>query len=120
MTFARVTRDIDTSRALPVTCALLPPPRTSLRRPRHSNDRPLMRRPEVGIIALALLASACAIPTESPNWDMTWNLPVPDKGNLNVGVSSFLPSGVTTVGNPATAFRAASLRLPWPRRRRPA
>lgn len=66
-----------------------------------------MRRPEVGILALAMLASACAVPTESPNWDMTWNLPVPDKGKLNVGVSSFLPAGVTTIGNPATAFRAA-------------
>ena len=66
-----------------------------------------MRRPEAGIIAIALLASACAIPTESPNWDMTWNLPVPDKGNLNVGVSSFLPNGVTTVGSLPTAFRAA-------------
>lgn len=66
-----------------------------------------MRRPEVGILALAMLASACAIPTESPNWDMTWNLPVPDKGNLSIGVASFLPNGVTAVGSPPTAFSAA-------------
>jgi hypothetical protein len=65
-----------------------------------------MRRPEAGIFALALFA-ACAIPTDSPNWDMTWDLPVPDKGSLNVGVGSFLPNGVTTVGTPATQFAAA-------------
>ena len=70
-----------------------------------------MRRPEVGIIALALLASACAFPTEAPNWDMTWNLPVPDDNAMNIGVSTFLPSGVTLVnsGTPPTptAFNAA-------------
>jgi hypothetical protein len=70
-----------------------------------------MRRPEVGIIALAMLASACAFPTEAPNWDMTWNLPVPDDNAMNIGVSTFLPSGVTLVtsGTPATptAFNAA-------------
>jgi hypothetical protein len=65
-----------------------------------------MRRPEVGIFALAMLASACAIPTESPNWDMTWNLPVPDKGALSIGVASFLPNGVTAVGTPPIAFSA--------------
>jgi hypothetical protein len=67
-----------------------------------------MRRPEVGILALAMLALACAIPTEMPNWDMTWNLPVPDKGKLSIAVTSFLPSGVDTIGAPtATGFRAA-------------
>jgi hypothetical protein len=70
-----------------------------------------MRRPEVGIIALAMLASACAFPTEAPNWAMTWNLPVPDDNAMNIGVSTFLPSGVTLVssGTPATptAFNAA-------------
>jgi hypothetical protein len=71
-----------------------------------------MRRPEAGIFALALLASACAVPTESPNWDMAWNVPVPDKGKLSVGVSSFLPSGVTAIGTPPTAFRAAVGALP--------
>jgi hypothetical protein len=61
-----------------------------------------MRRPEVGILALALL-SACAIPTDAPNWDTTWNLPVPDKGSLNIPIASFLPSGVTVAaGTPAT------------------
>jgi hypothetical protein len=69
-----------------------------------------MRRPEVGIIALAMLASACAFPTEAPNWDMTWNLPVPDDNAMSIGVSTFLPSGVTLVntGTPPTpAFKAA-------------
>jgi hypothetical protein len=42
-----------------------------------------------------MLASACAIPTDSPNWDMTWNLPVPDNNGLSIPVSSFIPSGVT-------------------------
>lgn len=68
-----------------------------------------MRRPEVGIIALAMLASACAFPTESPNWDMTWNLPVPDDNAMNIGVKTFLPSGVDTVtptGTTTLAFRA--------------
>src|SRR5258708_3315738 len=64
-----------------------------------------MRRPEVGILALALLAAACAIPTEAPSWDTLWNVPLPDKGKLNLSVTSFLPSGVTadTVANIFTA-----------------
>ncbi len=53
-----------------------------------------------------MLALACAIPTESPNWEMTWNVPVPDKGALSIGVASFLPNGVTTVGTPPTSFSA--------------
>src|SRR4051812_11961625 len=56
-----------------------------------------MRRPEVGIIALAMLASACAFPTESPNWDLTWNLPVPDNDAMSISVTKFLPNGVDTV-----------------------
>jgi hypothetical protein len=73
-----------------------------------------MRRPEVGIIALAMLASACAFPTESPNWDMTWNLPVPDDNAMNIGVSTFLPSGVTLVssGGTPTAFNASVSAVP--------
>ena len=75
-----------------------------------------MRRPEVGIIALAMLASACAFPTESPNWDMTWNLPVPDDNAMSIGVSTFLPSGVTLVnsGTPPTpsAFSASVSAVP--------
>jgi hypothetical protein len=54
-----------------------------------------MRRPDLGIIALAILAGACAVPTEAPNWDVTWDLPVPDSGKMNIGVKSFLVSGVT-------------------------
>src|SRR6478672_8632363 len=56
-----------------------------------------MRRPEVGIIALAMLASACAIPTELPNWDVTWNLPLPDNNAMSIGVATFLPNGVDTI-----------------------
>src|SRR3954465_8736478 len=58
-----------------------------------------MRRPEAGIIALAILAGACAVPTETPNWDVTWDLPMPDNGKMNIGVSSFLPNGVTVDTN---------------------
>jgi hypothetical protein len=66
-----------------------------------------MRRPEVGILALAMLGLACAVPTEAPNWDVTWNIPVPDKGALSIGVGSFLPSGVTIIGGSTpTAFSA--------------
>jgi hypothetical protein len=67
---------------------------------------PFMRRPEVGILVLAMLAASCAIPTDSPNWDMTWNIPVPDNNAMSIGVSSFLPNGVTAVGSPPTAFTA--------------
>jgi hypothetical protein len=69
-----------------------------------------MRRPEVGILALAVIA-ACAIPTEAPNWDMTWNLPMPDKGNQTIDVTSFLPTGVT-VAPPAAAFNVAVSSVP--------
>src|SRR3954469_11461452 len=55
-----------------------------------------MRRPEVGIIALAMLASACAFPTDSPNWDMTWNVPLPDNGQ-SIGVKAVLPAGTDTI-----------------------
>jgi hypothetical protein len=68
-----------------------------------------MRRPLTGIIALAMLASACAFPTESPNWDMTWNLPVPDDNGMSIGVKTFLPNGVDTItptGTTTLAFRA--------------
>jgi hypothetical protein len=67
---------------------------------------PFMRRPEVGILTFAMLLSACTIPTDSPNWDMTWNLPVPDNNAMSIGVASFLPNGVTAVGSPPTAFSA--------------
>jgi hypothetical protein len=63
-----------------------------------------MRPANAGIFGFALLA-ACAIPTDSPNWDTTWNLPVPDKGALNIPVSAFLPAGVS-LGTPPTAFSA--------------
>jgi len=58
------------------------------------------------MLALAMLASACALPTDAPNWDMTWNIPIPDNNAMSIGVSSFLPSGVTAIGNPPTAFSA--------------
>lgn len=71
-----------------------------------------MRRTRLGIFALAMLASACAFPTEAPNWDMTWNLPLPDDNGMSIGVTSFLPSGVTTVGTPPTAFSATVSSVP--------
>jgi len=71
-----------------------------------------MRRPDLGIIALAIIAGACAVPTESPNWDMTWNVPVPDKGKLNIGVATFLPPGVTLTTTTPAAFRATIAAAP--------
>jgi hypothetical protein len=73
----------------------------------------MRRSRRLGILALAMLASACAVPTESPNWDMTWNLPMPDNNAMSIGVTSFLPSGVTTVGSPTpTAFNATVSAVP--------
>ena len=64
-----------------------------------------MRRPALGLLALAL-GAACAIPTEAPNWDVVWNLPLPDSGQT-ISVTSFLPNGVAVIGSGATAaFRA--------------
>jgi hypothetical protein len=62
-----------------------------------------------------MLASACAFPTESPNWDMTWNLPVPDNNGMSIGVASFLPSGVSVINNASgapTAFSVAVSSIP--------
>src|ERR1700737_1732242 len=108
-------RDIDIECALLVLCAFPPPPRTSLRRPCHFLMGPKMRRPEVGILALAMLASACAIPTEAPSWETLLNVPLPDKGKLNLSVALFLAAGVTadtvaniftvSVGSPAPITR---------------
>lgn len=70
-----------------------------------------MRRPLLGIFALAAMA-ACTVPTEMPNWDVTWSLPLPieDGEGLTIGVSSFLPTGVTVEtpagGGAPTAFVA--------------
>lgn len=58
----------------------------------------MMRRP-LALAALVLLA-ACDIPTATPRWDMTWNVP---SQNTTLSVNTFLPSGVTAnAGN--TAF----------------
>ncbi len=58
----------------------------------------MMRRP-LALAALVLLV-ACDIPTATPRWDMTWNVP---SQNTTISVNSFLPSGVTAnAGN--TAF----------------
>src|SRR4051812_31725660 len=64
-----------------------------------------MRRLPVGIIALAIIAAACEVPTSAPNWDMTWDVPMPDSGRMNIPLTSFLPAGVT-VDNPATRLNA--------------
>jgi hypothetical protein len=70
-----------------------------------------MRRPAKGIIALAMIAAACAIPTDSPNWDMTWNLPVPDDSALSISVTRLLPSGVDTVTPTGTNTLALYARI---------
>ena len=76
-----------------------------------------MRRPEVGFIALAMLAAACTVPTEMPNWDVQWNLPV-NVNDLGIDISQLpLPSGVTidsTTASPAvrTGFNAQVSALP--------
>jgi hypothetical protein len=65
-----------------------------------------MRRSLQGILALAALVAACAIPTDAPNWDVIWNLPLPDSGQT-IAVANFLPSGVTVAGTaPTQVFRA--------------
>lgn len=71
-----------------------------------------MRRSLKGTLALAALVAACAIPTEAPNWDVTWNLPLPQEdGPQKIGVQKMLPSGVTLVAptppsTTPTAFNA--------------
>jgi len=65
-----------------------------------------MQRSLRGTLALAALIMACAIPTEAPNWDVVWNLPMPN-GGQTIAVNSFLPAGVSMVGTvPTQAFRA--------------
>lgn len=55
-----------------------------------------MRRSLKGTIALCALVAACAIPTEAPNWDVTWDLPLPQEdGPQTIGVQKLLPAGVT-------------------------
>jgi hypothetical protein len=68
-----------------------------------------MRRPLAGFFALAILGTACAIPTEMPNWDTRWDLPLPVGDDLGIGVARFLPAGVDTLtltGATAPIFRA--------------
>jgi hypothetical protein len=78
----------------------------------HMNSS--MRRSLKGTLALAVLAAACAFPTEMPNWDMTWNLPLPqENGPQKIGVQKMLPSGVTLIAPipPATAPSAFSAQV---------
>jgi hypothetical protein len=57
-----------------------------------------MRSSLRGTLALAVLVAACAIPTEAPNWDMTWNLPLPQpNGPQKIGVQKMVPGGVTLI-----------------------
>lgn len=66
---------------------------TVLAAPRLTRRFISMRRPEVGILALAML-SACAIPTEAPNWDMQWNLPI-NSTELDIDLTDItLPAGI--------------------------
>jgi hypothetical protein len=61
-----------------------------------------MRQRVATVVLAALIAAACDIPTSLPNWDMTWDFPA---NNSTVGVSSFLPNGVSLTPNGA-AFQA--------------
>jgi hypothetical protein len=73
-----------------------------------------MRRSLKGTLALAALTAACAIPTEAPNWDMTWNLPLPqENGPQKISVQKMLPAGVTLIAPipPATAPSAFSAQV---------
>ena len=94
---------------------------SSFPRPQSPSARPLshhmnssMRRSLKGTLALAVLAAACAFPTEAPNWDMTWNLPLPQEdGPQKIGVQKILPSGVTLIAPipPATTPSAFSAQV---------
>lgn len=59
---------------------------------RWEGDRPGRWLPALGI----LLLGGCDIPTEIPRWDTTWIIPVE---GTSVGVTSLLPSSVSTVAN---------------------
>ena len=53
-----------------------------------------------------MLVTACALPLDAPNWDVVWNLPLPD-GGQTISVTSFLPAGTSVIGTaPNQAFRA--------------
>lgn len=73
-----------------------------------------MRRPAVGMLALALVA-ACTVPTEMPNWDVQWNLPV-NVDNLGIDIAKLpLPSGISidsTGPGARTGFAVAVSSLP--------
>src|SRR5690348_10504934 len=91
---------------------LLPSPRKRCsRQPSPTPVQAPMRRPAKGIIALAMIAAACAFPTESPNWDMTWNLPVPDDNALSISVTKLLPSGVDTITPAGTTTLALNAKI---------
>src|SRR4051812_25051522 len=52
----------------------------------------MTRRAFAGLAPALVLMAACDIPSTTPQWDMTWNVPAK---NTTIGVSSFLPAGVT-------------------------
>jgi hypothetical protein len=54
----------------------------------------MRRRALLGLVPLAF--AACSIPTELPNWDMTWDVPAKA---TTIEVNSFLPAGVSLSGN---------------------
>src|SRR3954470_480558 len=71
-----------------------------------------MRRSLMGTLALTAFVAACAIPTEAPNWDVIWNLPMGDSGQT-IAVTSFLPNGVDTItASSIKVFRATVAAVP--------
>ena len=53
----------------------------------------MQRRAFTGVLIAAVFLAACDYPTEVPNWDVTWDVPIKSS---TIAASSFLPSGVTT------------------------
>ena len=61
-----------------------------------------MRRTHIGMLAVAMLATACTIPTEFPNWDTEWDLPV-FVDDLGIDIADItLPAGITIDSTTAT------------------
>jgi hypothetical protein len=63
----------------------------------------MIRRPIAGLPVLLALLAACDIPSATPQWGTTWNVP---GQSTSISVNSLLPTGVTANGT-NTAFQVA-------------
>lgn len=63
----------------------------------------MRQRVVAAVLAAAVSAEGCDVPTSLPNWDMTWDFPA---STATIPVASFLPNGVSLSQNGA-AFQAA-------------